>query len=112
MKKLFILTVVSVALIGTGCSSKTGKQIEESEETAAEIEAAMMAGRNAAKEFVTEQWSDTFGLQRRLLDVRAQSSKYTIDKKPRSAAAFDSTFVSTMRTVRPELADQLQKHYK
>lgn len=86
--------------------------MEQSEETTAEIEAAMMMGRNAAKEFATKQWEDTFALQKKLLDVRTRSSKYTIDKKPQSAAAFDSSFVSTMRTVRPDLADQLQKHYK
>lgn len=88
------------------------KSVEESEETAAEIEAAIMEGRNTAKGFVTKNWSDTMELQDHLLNAKSIQSKYLKEKKLRCAAAFDSAFVSTMKTVRPELARHLTPYLK
>lgn len=104
MKKiLFIAALVLLAACG-----KEGKQIEKSEETTAEIEAAQMEGRDAARAFVGREWRDTLDLQRQLLEVRAKQSKYVMEKKQKCAEAFDSTFVSTIRTVRPDLAPHLR----
>jgi hypothetical protein len=47
-------------------------------------------------------------LQQRLLTARAKSSKYEMAGQPRAKEAFDSAFVSTIRTVRPEVAAQLK----
>lgn len=77
---------------------------EQAEAVEAEVEAAQMEGRNAAREFVNTQWKDTMELQRRLLEVRSRQSKYVEAKQPAAAEAFDSTFVSTLRTVRPDIA--------
>ncbi len=102
--------LISSLLIFTAC--KQTRSVEESEETTAEIEAAMMEGRNTAKSFVTRNWKDTMELQNHLLEAKTIQSKYVKQNKPRSAAAFDSAFVSTMKTVRPELARELSPYLK
>lgn len=111
MKKYRIFTgaLLSAALLlATSCGSKQG---EATEETEAEIEAAMMMGRNVAKSFATRQWKDTLQLQSHLLEARSEQSKYVIAKKPKSAEAFDSGFLSTMHTVRPDLSNELDRYY-
>lgn len=102
------LAIAALAMMALNLSSCA--RTEKTEETVAEIEAAQMEGRNAAKEFLTRQWKDTLELNKHLLDVRARQSKYTIDKKQKCAEAFDSAFISTMRTVDPALAKELEKH--
>ncbi|MCM1377373.1 MAG: hypothetical protein NC097_06235 [Clostridium sp.] len=99
-------------LMAVACGKKEMQQTEQAEETAAEIEAAQMMGRDAARDFVNRQWDDTLQLQGALLEVRSIQSKFTIEGKKKSAAAFDSAFISTMRTVRPELSVHLDKYYK
>lgn len=89
----------------TGCRNGENK----GEETAAEVEAALIEGREAARKFVNRPWKDTTELQGQLLEARTGSSRYSAESKPRCAAAYDSAFVSTLRTVRPELARELTK---
>lgn len=110
MKKTFLYFVAAVIM--SSCGSKELKNTEHTEETVAEIEAAQMMGRDAAKDFVSKQWDDTLALQRDLMNVRAVQSRYVIDNKKKCAAAFDTAFVSTMRTVRPELYEHLSKYLK
>lgn len=98
-------SLAAIAILSAASCART----EKTEETVAEIEAAQMEGRNAAKEFVTRDWKDTLELNKKLLDVRARQSKYTIDKKTKCAAEFDSAFVSTLRTVNPELARDIER---
>lgn len=98
-----LIAAMMLAAVAAGCG-----QTEKTEATVAEIEAAQMEGRNAAKAFVTKEWRDTMELQKNLLEAKAAQSKYLINKKPECAAAFDSAFVSTVRTVRPDIADQLK----
>ncbi len=93
-------------LLLAGAASCGGKQ--KSEESAAEIEAAQIEGREAARIFVNRPWRDTMELQSHLLEVRARQSKYQVAGKAESAAAFDSAFVATLRTVRPEIARELE----
>lgn len=88
----------------TACSTK-GEQAEVKEE-AAQIEAAHLDGREAAREFVNRQWKDTLELQQSLVEASSKRGKY--DGMPQSQAAFDSTFISTIRTVRPEIARRLE----
>lgn len=104
MRKLLYMAVAA-ALLLPAC----GKKVEKGEETEAEIEAAMIEGREAARVFVNTEWKDTMELQYRLLQARTRSSKYDMAKKPQSKAAFDSAFVSTIRTVRPDVAAELDK---
>lgn len=93
--------------VATGCSTKTENR---GDEVQADIEAAIMQGREAASVFVQSKWKDTTELQERLLEARAKQSTFTMAGKPHAAAAFDSAFVSTVRTVRPDVARELDKH--
>lgn len=95
------MIAVSAASCGHGGDSK-------SNESDKEIEAARIAGREAARVFVNRPWQDTIELQKHLLEVRASQSKYVIAGKPQSAAAFDSAFVSTIKTVSPDVARELE----
>ena len=77
-------------------------------ESAAEIEQATNAGREAARKFVNTVWTDTLALQTQLLEARANACRYDT-ASPRQKAAYDSAFVSTIRTIRPEIARELEK---
>lgn len=83
-------------------------QTEKTEAITAEITAAQMEGRRAAGKILGPEWKDTTKLQRALLDIKAKQSQYLINGKPECAAAFDSTFISTIRTVNPQLAKKIQ----
>lgn len=98
-------SLVIFAGVAGGCSEKAERI--SAEEMAEQMEAAK-EGRNAAKAIVTKNWTDTMALQLALIDARAENSKYEIAGKTRCKAKFDSAFFSTIRTVRPDLADQLQ----
>lgn len=102
IRSLIVLAFAGAALCGC-------KKTEQTEALTAEIEAAQIEGRNAAREFVNREWKDTMELQNRLLQVRSMQSKYEEARMPEAAAAFDSTFVSTLRTVRPDVARELDK---
>lgn len=106
----YIKVIMAVGAIGLlSLASCNSKSMEQSEETAAEIEAAQLEGREAARVFVNRPWRDTIELQGRLLEARAAQSKYVRAKKPRCAEAYDSAFVSTLRTVNMSVADELEK---
>ena len=82
-------------------------QTEKTEDVTAEITAAQMEGRRAAGVILGPEWKDTIKLQRALMDTKVKQSRYLIDGKPECAAAFDSAFLSTIRTVNPTLAKKL-----
>ena len=82
-------------------------QTEKTEAVTAEITAAQMEGRRAAGVILGPEWKDTIKLQRALMDTKVKQSRYLIDGKPECAAAFDSAFLSTIRTVNPALAKKL-----
>lgn len=102
MKKILCMAILLAAL--TAC-----KGTERAESVEAAVEAAQMEGRTAAREFVNAQWKDTMELQKRLLEVRSRQSKYVENKMPEAAAAFDTAFVNTLKTVRPDVARHLDK---
>lgn len=83
-------------------------QTEKTEAITAEITAAQMEGRREAGKILGPQWKDTLKLQTALMDAKVKQSKYIIDGKPECAEAFDSTFISTIRTVNPSLAKKLK----
>ena len=84
-------------------------QTEKTEAVTAEITAAQMEGRRAAGIILGPEWKDTAQLQRALIEAKVKQSKYIIDGKPQCATAFDSAFISTIRSVNPSLARKLQK---
>lgn len=108
MKKLLYIFILSALSLSIWSCGKM-KNIEKGEETQAEIEAAMMDGRSAAREFINKTWNDSIELQNHLLEARTQRIPYDTVDKPHCRAAFDSAFVSTIRTVRPDIAKALEK---
>lgn len=83
-------------------------QTEKTEEATADITAAQMEGRRAAGKLLAPDWKDTMELQNALLEVKATQSKYVMEGKTKSAEAFDSAFISTLRTVNPDLAKKIK----
>lgn len=100
------LGVASLLIMPAACG---GNKANKGGEDAADIEAAAMEGREAARIFLNRQWRDTIELQRQLLEARAKQSKFSGAGKQQSAAAFDSAFVSTLRTVNPSVAHELEE---
>ena len=84
------------------------RQTEKTEAITAEITAAQMEGRRAAGIILGPEWKDTTKLQIALIEAKAKQSQYLIDGKPQCAEAFDSAFISTIRTVNPSLATKLK----
>ncbi len=104
-KILIILIAVAGIFSSCGNLSKT----EENEETTAMIEAAQLEGRGAARRVINRTFNDSLALQGAILEATAAKSKYQMENHPKCEAAFDSAFVATIRTTRPDLAKQLEK---
>lgn len=107
MKKFLICS--AVALLLAACGGKETKEMESSEETTAMIEAAMMQGRSDARRIINQQFKDSMEFHNALLEANAKKSAYELEKKPKCEAAYDSAFISTIRTTRPDLARQLSR---
>lgn len=101
--------MAAVMLVVSACGSKGLKETEEIEATTAEIEAAQMQGREEARKFVSRKWSDSLELNSQLLDVAVVRGRYTEEKRYEERDAFDSAFISTVRAVRPGLADRIER---
>ena len=99
--------LVSVGLLTASSLLISCSGTEKGEETEADIEAAMMEGRAAARPLLNRSWSDTVELRTALKSVRDNGARYDSLSRPRSREAFDSTFVHTIRTVNPRMARQL-----
>ncbi len=106
---LFIVMTVGLGPVFSSLLSSCSKTDKDAEDVA-ETEAAIIDGREAARIFVQRNWKDTTELQGLLLEARSRQSKYRMAGKEQSALAFDSAFVSTLRTVRPDVARELDKN--
>ena len=101
---LFLSLLLSfLSIIMISCS-----QTEKTEAITAEIVAAQMEGRKEAGKILGPEWKDTVQLQKALLEAKVKQSHYLIKGKPECANAFDSAFISTIRTVNPSLAKKIQ----
>ena len=110
MKKFFnILLLVSAIAVLPSCSGGADSS-KQGEVTAARIEEAHVAGREAARIFVSHRWKDTLQLQEQLVEANAKGAPF--DSITRLRAAYDSAFISTVRTVRPEIAAELERYQK
>ena len=107
-KVCYIVLTFAGVFLTQGCS----KSEETAEGVVAEITSEQMeaakAGRNAAKAIVSKEWKDSMQLQQAILEARAINSKYELEGKTKCKETFDTAFMNTIRTVRPELASQLQ----
>lgn len=104
-----LLTIIALVLVLTACSKNGAKETEKAEATTAEIEAAMMEGRNMARDFVGKQFADSLQLSSQLLEVSAKRGEYVSAGRKGECAAFDSAFISTVRAVRPGLAEEIER---
>lgn len=110
MKKFIKVTaacVLTMAATSVVSCSERGNQAAV-EETADQIEQAHIAGREAARTFVSRDWRDSLELQEHMLEAGIRRAQY--DSLPKQRAAYDSAFISTVRTVRPEIAAQLESY--
>lgn len=97
-----LLFAACITLLMAACSGAgRGNEAE------AEVEAAMIEGREAARIFVNRPWRDTIELQRKLLEARSRRAKFDTAGQKKAAEAFDSAFISTIRTVNPDIARHL-----
>lgn len=104
MKRLPSMIFAAALLL---MSSTACRNIEHSETVTADITAAQMEGRDAARRFIVRIKDDTTGMHRYYLETTDSCRrKYVGEGKTECVAAFDSTFVSTVRTVRPEVVDK------
>lgn len=99
-----LLTAAALLAAG-GCGDKKG---EAAHETAAQLDSARNAGREAARKIIVREWKDSMQFQEAVLSARAEKSKFEMAGRKESTAAFDSAFISTIRATRPDLAKQLQ----
>lgn len=109
MSKKYLVGVFAACCVlfaSCGSSTKNG----EIKVTNQEVEKAQIAGREAARVFVSQKWEDTLSLQQQLVEAGSKAAVY--DSVPRLRAAFDSAFISTVETVRPDIAEQLKNFQK
>lgn len=107
IKYMGVGLVVACGLL-TSCGSKTADG--EIKVNSKDLEQAHNAGREAARVFVSKEWKDTFQLQQMLMEANSNGSQF--DSIPRLRAAYDSAFISTIRTVRPQVAAALEQYQK
>lgn len=102
-----ITAIAGVAAILTiplfsGCSACSS--IEHSEGVTAEVTAAQIEGRRAARELIHYHWTDSAQLREKYREIRQLRDSVASGK----TAEFDSTFMSTLRIVEPTLAFAIQ----
>ena len=110
MKRLMIAAAAGMLL--ASCGGKAAKDVDEietSEVTTAMIEAAVMQGRSDARRIINREYKDSMEFHGALLEANARKSAYDLEEKPKCEAAYDSAFISTIRTTRPDLARQLTR---
>ncbi len=100
----WLLMLSAFALAGSSCG-----ETEKTESVTAEITAAQMQGRDAARRFIHQDRSSFSKLSERLDSVDSMKKRTVSGKHPQATAAFDSTFISTVRTIRPELAKEIER---
>lgn len=96
-----VAALISIHLF-TSCSSCSS--IEHSEEVTAEVTAAQIEGRRAARQILHYHWTDSAQLKQKYQEIR----HYRDSIAPGHTAEFDSTFFSTLRIVNPVLAFSIQ----
>lgn len=106
-KYFALFTVVSAGFLLASCNLK-GDQKAESTETPEQIQAAHNAGREAARMIITREFADSMEFHGAILEAASRKARYQMENQPQCQAAYDSAFVATIRTVRPDLARQLE----
>lgn len=103
---------LAVALASCGESGEAAADsIAAGEAAQANVEAAIMEGRTAARSFLAADPADTMAMQGKLLEARSIQSKYVTAGRKEVAEAFDTAFIHTLRAVRPGLAERIEAVY-
>lgn len=97
---------ISITFVIAALSACAGT--EKTEAVTAEITAAQMEGRNAARPFINRNWDDTTGIHLQLDKVRKIRLKYDSVGRKDCSEAFDSAFFKTIRTVNPDLESKIR----
>ncbi len=98
MKAKYLIACSVVFLVMTGC-----KQTEKTEGVTAEIEAAQMQGREAARWLLNQDLTDSIAVKTKAEYARRHKKELEEQGKKEAAAAFDTAFVTTVRAVNPKL---------
>ena len=107
----FLNILASLVIVAAFASCGSGdRKAEGGDVTHEQLEQAHLAGREAARVFISRQWKDSLQLQEQLIEAASNAAPF--DSVIRLRAAYDSAFISTIRTVRPEIAAQLEKYQK
>lgn len=106
-KNSIILVAATIVAVVLGSCSSGGNKPGETVESDEQIEQARMAAREAARPFVNNQVKDSLEITTYLVKAGSTRSKY--EKLPRCRTAFDSTFISTVRTVNPQMAEAIKQ---
>lgn len=104
-KYIYCVAIAAVSMLGSCSRDRNG---DGQGVTRSQIEEAHNAGREAARDFVRKEWKDTFELQQQLMEAASKAARY--DSVTRLRAAYDSAFISTIKTVRPEVAAELESY--
>lgn len=112
MKNILYLGIsLLLAMLVVSCGGGSGEGADGGVKvSASQIEEAHVAGREAAREFVRREWKDTMQLQELLIEASAKAAKF--DSITRLRAAYDSAFISTVRTVNPGIAAELERYQR
>lgn len=107
--KLYYIPLLAASLLAS-CSGKSSQEgADTAQNEAADIEAAVMQGRTAARAFLDADTTDTLAIQSRLLEARAIQSRYITAGKTDYAEAFDTAFIHTLRAANPAVARAVER---
>lgn len=104
IKSLSVVIIIGALAILPGCQGT-----ERTEAITAEITAAQMEGRTAARDFIHQDWRDTSVVAMRLDTIERRKSRFVDDGKKECAEAYDTAFINTLRAVKPDLSRAVEK---
>jgi hypothetical protein len=116
IKGLILIAGLMLVISCMGPTMEDEDNAEEHKETAingrqenGELLDPMIAARTEARKFLAKEWKDSLQLQNQVLEAKAAQSRYVLAGRQKDAAIFDSVFISTLRTINPDLAFQIER---
>lgn len=112
LKRSTVYIMATALFTGAFAVMQGCAQTEKTEAVTAEITAAQMEGRNAARLFLHAHIRNDQSLKTPLETADSLRRKYSEEGKKECAEAFDSVMMRTVRYIRPDLAPVLESHFK
>lgn len=97
------------AVAGAGFLPFGCRGTEHTEAVTAEITAAQMEGRTAARDFIRQDWRDTSKVAHRLDTIERRKARFREEGRNDCAEAYDTAFVRALRAVKPDLEKAVEK---